>query len=150
MVPGATSVLVLMKVQAAALQAWVKPAVGGALTGGTGAMVMVLVFVWLKPWASRTVRLTLKSAAVVYMNDALAVVASGSPSPSKSQLHPVTCASSVLVLVKVQATLMVHGGRSNFASGAVLSGGGVPAPSPHAEASSSIPVTTASVPTDRI
>jgi hypothetical protein len=49
MVPGATSVLVLMKVQSTASQSLVKAAVGGVLTGAAGAMVILLVFVWLKP-----------------------------------------------------------------------------------------------------
>jgi hypothetical protein len=153
MVPGATSVLVLMKVQTAALQARVKPAVGGALTGGTGgagSMVMVLVLVWLRPLASWTVRLTLKSPAVLYLKDAVAVFASASPSPSKSQLHSVTSASSVLVLAKLQASSMVHGGTAKFATGAVFSGGVMP-PSPlHAQASTIVPVTKANRPIDRI
>ena len=87
---------------------------------------------------------------MVKVNAALAVVASGLPSPSKSQLHAVTAASSVLVLTKSHGTLMVHGGTAKLATGAVFSGGGVP-PSPlHAEASTSVPVTTASIPIDRI
>jgi len=47
-VPGATSLLVLAKVQLGPSQLWVKPAVGGVATGA-GAMVMSLVLVWLKP-----------------------------------------------------------------------------------------------------
>jgi hypothetical protein len=49
MLPGASSVLVLKKVQSAASQARVKLAVGGGLTVGRGSIVMVLVFVWLRP-----------------------------------------------------------------------------------------------------
>jgi hypothetical protein len=84
------------------------------------------------------------------VNDAFAVLASEASSPSKSQFHSITSTSSVLVLAKLQATSMVHGGTSKFATGAVLSGGGVPPPSLHAEASTSVAVTTASIPIDRI
>jgi hypothetical protein len=82
------------------------------------------------------------------VNEAVGVFASGVPSPLKSQLHSVTSASSSLVLVKVHDTLMMQGGTAKFAIGAVLSGG--PPPSLQAEASTSVPVTTASRPIDRI
>ena len=51
MVPGATSVLVLMKVQATRVQLWVKPAVGGRVPrrGGSNDVVMLLVLVSVKP-----------------------------------------------------------------------------------------------------
>jgi len=54
MVPGATSVLVLVKVQTPASQVEVKPADGGVFT--SRARVLVLV----RPLASLTLRLTLK------------------------------------------------------------------------------------------
>jgi hypothetical protein len=44
----------------------------------------------------------------------------------------------------------VHVGRAKFATGAVLSGGEMLAPSLHAEASTKVPVTAASIPIDRI
>jgi hypothetical protein len=58
-------VLVLVKVQfPASSQLVLNPAVGGVLVGGIGAMVMTVVFVLLRPSASRTVRLALKAPAV--------------------------------------------------------------------------------------
>src|SRR3954454_7716651 len=111
---------------------------------------MVWVLVLLSPSASFTVRLTLYCLASGNWKAAVAVLASSCPSPSKSQLQLVTATSSVLLLTKVQAPPVKQDGRSKRATGAVLSGGGVPAPSLQAEASTSVPVTTASRPIDRI
>jgi hypothetical protein len=52
------------------------------------------------------------------VNEADSVVASGVPSLSKSQLHAVTAASSVLVLTKPHGTLRVQEGTTKLATGA--------------------------------
>src|SRR4051794_24430712 len=147
MVPGAASLLVLVKLQSTAVQLEVKLAVGAGLPEAT---VIVWVLVLLSPSASFTVRLTLYCLASGNWKEAVAVLASSCPSPSKSQLQLVTATSSVLLLTKVQAPPVEQDGRSKRATGAVLSGGGVPAPSLQAEASTRVPVTTASRPIDRI
>src|SRR4051812_28950633 len=93
----------------------------------------------------------LKSPAALYSYDAVSVAAAGMPSPLKSQLHSVTAASSVLALAKAHGTSIIHGGTVKIASGAAFLGGGRPPPlSPQAEPSTSSPVTTTSVPIDRI
>ena len=81
--PGATSVLVLVKLQFALLHVWVKPAVGGALTGGGGgATVTVWVSASVAPSSSVTVSVTVKSveAAAVKLWRGLATSATP-PSP---------------------------------------------------------------------
>ena len=60
--------LVLMKVQSTRVQVWVKFAVGGVLTVGTGETVIVLVSTSVAPSLSITVRVTEKSVAVVALS----------------------------------------------------------------------------------
>lgn len=81
--------LVLVKLQTAPGQLKVKLAVGPVL-GGAGSTLTEIVLELLRPPASRTVRVALKTPAAVYVKEALSVVASAVPSPLKSQLHAVT------------------------------------------------------------
>jgi hypothetical protein len=56
----------------------------------------------------------------------------------------------VLLLAKVHATSMVHGGTVKIATGAWFSGGIRPPPSLHDEARTSVPAATANRPIERI
>jgi hypothetical protein len=64
-VPGAASVLVLVNLQAFAVQVWVKPAVGGVFGGGGGVTVTVCEVEALAPSSSVTVSVTVKSVEAV-------------------------------------------------------------------------------------
>jgi hypothetical protein len=56
----------------------------------------------------------------------------------------------VLVLVKLHGTSTAHGGTAKSATGAVFPVGVVPPSSPHAEASTSAPVTASTMAIDRM